>query len=82
MGVPADVGIERADAFDGIDHQQRDIRALQVLSRLDHAQLFRQQLGFPFATNSGRVHQAKAVAVALELGIDGVARGARRRRYD
>src|SRR5207249_1601639 len=34
------------------------------------------------ATDAGRVDQAKAVAVALELGVYGVARGARRRRHD
>ena len=82
VGVPADVGIERGHPLDGINHEQGDVRTLQVLSRLNHAQLFRQQVGFPFATDAGRVHQAKVVAVALELGVYSIAGGARRRRHD
>ena len=42
MGVSADVSVQRVDAFLGVQNQQRHVRALQVLARLDDAELFRQ----------------------------------------
>ena len=41
MGVSANVGVKGVHAFLGVQNQQRHVRALQVLARLDDAELFR-----------------------------------------
>ena len=74
---PAIAGIELADAFGGIDDQQRDVGAFQMLARHHDRKLLRHQVRLAFAANAGGIDEAKAPSVVLDDFVDCVARGAR-----
>ncbi len=83
MRIAADVGVQRGDAFGGVDHQQRDVRRLKMLARHHHGELLGHQLGLALAADAGGVDKAVVVALALDHFVHGIARGAcdRARRW-
>src|SRR3954467_15775090 len=69
MGVSGNRSIELAHSFRGIDHQQRDIGCLQMLSRHHHGKLFRHEVGLALPSDAGCVDEAKTSSVALKYFI-------------
>ena len=77
LGVARDGRVVRRDAHRPVHHQHRDVRALQVPPRHDHAQFFGDQLRLALAANSRGVEKTVRLAVALDHRIHRVARRAR-----
>ena len=76
MSVSGDGGIELADAFGGVNHQQRNVGGFQVLARHHDGELFRHQVGLALAANAGGIDEAEALAVVLDDLVNRVPRGA------
>ena len=76
--VARDVGILRRQAVDGIEHEQRHIGPADGPQRPDGRELLRVGPGRDLAPPSDArgVHDAHRLAVPVDLGVDGIARGA------
>ena len=75
MGITGDRGVEGADAFRGVNHQQRDISAFEMLAGHDHRKFFRHQMGFAFAANPCGIDEAKTLIITLYDFVHRIARG-------
>src|SRR5712692_770880 len=82
MGIAGDRRVQLADAFGGVNHQQRDVGGFEVLARHHHGELLGHQMSLAFAADAGRINEAEALAVALDHFVDRVAGGAREGRDD
>src|SRR5262245_14249958 len=72
MCVTSDMRIKSGDSFDAINHEDRDVAALQVPSRHNNAELFSLELGSPLAAYPGGVNKPHKQSVVLDQAIDGV----------
>ena len=63
MRVSGDVGVDGGDTFGGVDHQQRHVRGLEMLSRHDDGELLRHELGLALATDTGGIDEAEFLTV-------------------
>ena len=82
MRVAGDGGVERADAFGRVDHEQRDVGVFEMLARHDDGKLLGHQVRLALAANARRVDKAKTLPVALDDLVDRIASGAGDRRDD
>ncbi len=62
VGISGDGGIKLADAFGGINHQQRNVGSFQMLARHHHGKLLRHQVGLAFAADAGSVDETESAA--------------------
>ena len=72
----------RCDVFGCVDHDQRDLAAFDRFSRGNDGEFLRLVRRLSFASDAGGVDDDVSAAVALNLRIDRVARGAGDRRHN
>ncbi len=82
MGVSGDGGVELADAFGGVDDQQRDVGAFEMLAGHHYRKFFGHEARLAFAADAGSIDETEGAAVVLDDFVDGVARGAGNRGDD
>ena len=76
VGVAADVGVERGDAFGGVEDEEGDVGGFEVLAGHDDGELLGHEVGLALAADAGGVDEAEVVAAAGDDFVDGVAGGA------
>ena len=76
VGVAGDGGVELADAFGGVDDEQRDVGGFEMFARHDDRKFLGHEMRLAFAANAGGVDEAEAASVVLDDFVDGVAGGA------
>src|SRR4029077_5948689 len=81
-GVAGDLSVALRDALLAIDHEQRDVCALEPTTRHHHAEFFSDQVGLALAANAGGVDEAINAAVPTDFDIYGVHGCARHGRDD
>src|SRR5262249_32112882 len=74
MSVAGNVGIKSGNSFDTINHQDRNVAALEMSSCHHDAQLFRLQLGLSFPADTGRIDETKLQTITFNKAVDSIAR--------
>src|ERR1700722_7126667 len=76
VGVSGDRGVELADAFGGVDDEQGNISAFQVLACHHDGKFLGHEARLAFAADAGGVDEAEGAAVVLDDFDAGAAAGA------
>ena len=75
MGVAADVGVERGDAFGGVEDEERDVGGFEVSASHDDGQLLGHEMRLALAPDSGSVNEAELCTLKLDDFVHRIASG-------